>query len=439
MARPNAPSVRAGPVPSRPNNSSGTGALAAQVPDRARTMRRAATGLLLLMAIAFVAMRLLAGPHPAWGYAIAFTEAAMVGGLADWFAVTALFRRPLGLPIPHTAIIPENKDRIARTMAAFLRNNFLTPIVVARRMVGLNVAAAAGNFLATPDRGEQSRLRAGAAGLLGDVLESLDPEQFGGLVKSSLRSQFERIELAPLLGRLLSAAIADKRHTPVIEGMIRWAGATVEDNEDLIRRTINERANALVRWTGLDEKLANSIIEGIYRTLAECLVDPDHPLRSRAQAGIEQLADDLLNDPAMQARVERIKQEILDNPAFAHWLDGMWERLRTRMLQAARDPDAVLSGKLGDSLAGLGQALREDERLQVLVNRFARRTMVGVATRYGDGIVKLVSETVERWDARTVTDRIEGAVGRDLQFIRLNGTLVGGLFGLVIHAFDSLL
>lgn len=424
---------------SLPNKTRTSAAAPALAPDRARTMRRAATGLLLFMALAFVGMRLLAGPHPAWGYAIAFTEAAMVGGLADWFAVTALFRHPLGLPIPHTAIIPENKDRIARTMAAFLRDNFLTPIVVARRMAGLNVAVAAGQFLSTPDRGQQSRLRGGAAGLLGDVLESLDPEQFGGLVKSSLRSQFEKIELSPLLGRLLTAAIADKRHTPVIEGMIRWAGATVEDNEDLIRRTINERANALVRWTGLDEKLANSIIEGVYRTLAECLVDADHPLRSRAQAGIEQLAEDLLNDPAMQARVERIKQEILDNPAFAHWLDGMWERLRSRMLQAARDPDAVLSGKLGDSLSGLGQALLDDQRLQTLVNRFARRTMVGVATRYGDGIVRLVSETVERWDARTVTDRIEGAVGRDLQFIRLNGTLVGGLVGLAIHAFDTLL
>ena len=408
-------------------------------PDRARTMRRTATGLLVVMALAFLSIRQFGGSHPAWGFALAFAEAALVGGLADWFAVTALFRRPLGLPIPHTAIIPENKDRIASTMAAFLRDNFLTPQVVARRMAGMNAAAALGQFLADPGRGAQSRLRAGAASLVGDVLQSLDPEQFGGVVKSGLRRQFERVDLAPLLGRLLTAAIADRRHTPVIESMIRWAGATIEDNEDLIRKTINERANALVRWTGLDEKLANSILEGIYRTLAECLVDPDHPLRHRAQEGIEQLARDLLHDAEMQARVERIKQEILANPAFAHWLDGTWERLRAALLRAARNPDVMLGGGLGESLAGFGEALKTDARLQVLVNRFARRTTVGIATRYGDGIVRLVSETVQRWDARTVTDRIEGAVGRDLQFIRLNGTMVGGVVGMAIHALEYIL
>ena len=143
----------------------------APIPDRARRMRIIATGLLVFMAAAFLAIRSFGGQHPAWGYALAFTEAAMVGGLADWFAVTALFRRPLGLPIPHTAIIPENKDRIAETMAAFLRDNFLTPLVIARRMRGYNIAATTGGYLAQPARGGQSRLRAGAAGLLGDLLE----------------------------------------------------------------------------------------------------------------------------------------------------------------------------------------------------------------------------------------------------------------------------
>ena len=155
----------------------------AQIPDRARRMRIIATGLLLVMAAAFMLIRRFGGEHPAWGYALAFTEAAMVGGLADWFAVTALFRRPLGLPIPHTAIIPENKDRIAETMAAFLRDNFLTPTVIAQRMRSYNIAATTGSYLAQPARGGQSRLRAGAANLLGDILESLDPEQLGALVK----------------------------------------------------------------------------------------------------------------------------------------------------------------------------------------------------------------------------------------------------------------
>jgi uncharacterized membrane-anchored protein YjiN (DUF445 family) len=405
--------------------------------DRGRRMRLVATGLLLVMAIAFLLLRRFSGEHPAWGYALAFTEAAMVGGLADWFAVTALFRRPLGLPIPHTAIIPENKDRIAETMAAFLRDNFLTPIVVARRMRGYNIAGAAGTYLADPAMGGEGRLRAGAASLLGDVLESLDKDQLGSMVKGGLRAQLEKLDLAPLLGQLLTAAIADQRHLPVIESFIRRAALTIEDNEDLVRAIIHDRAGGMMRWTGLDEKLANAVLDGLYKLLAETLVMPDHPLRGRIIEGIDQLAHDLLHDPAMQARVQRLKGEVLDNPAMARWLDGMWEQLRLKLLRAVRDPGRVLSGQMGDSMAALGKALQGDPRLQLLVNRFARRTTVGMVTRYGDEIVRLVSETVRRWDARTVTDRIEGAVGRDLQFIRINGTLVGGLVGVLLHALGA--
>jgi uncharacterized membrane-anchored protein YjiN (DUF445 family) len=225
----------------------------------------------------------------------------------------------------------------------------------------------------------------------------------------------------------------------VIDSLIRWTGKTLEANEALIRTMIRERANTLLRWTGLDERVANAVIDGFYRLLAECTVDPDHPLRRKVEEGLEVLADRLLHDPAMQARVETVKAELLANPAMGRWMVGMWEHLRTAMLRTARDPDTVLSGALGAGVAELGQALQSDRRLQMLVNRFARRTLVGVVTRYGDQIVRLVSETVKRWDARTVTARIEGAVGRDLQFIRINGTLVGGLVGVAIHAADTLL
>ena len=410
--------------------------------DRARRMRRLASGLLLAMAALYLATRLIEPRFPqlgpALGFVRAFAEAAMVGGLADWFAVTALFRHPLGVPIPHTAIIPENKDRIATTMAAFLQDNFLTPIVVARRLQAMNAAVALGGFLADPKGGE-GRIRAGAAGLIADVLESLDPEQLGGLAKNALRSQIEKWEVAPLLGQLLTAAIADKRHMPLIDATIRRAAMVLEDNEPLIRDMIHERANTLLRWTGLDERLASAVLDGLYKLLAETVVDPLHPLRRRIEEGLEELAEGLLHDPAMRERVERLKREVLANPAFARWLDALWERGRARLLQMVREPQGMLAGQLGNSVAELGAALQRDARLQVMVNRFARRTLVGVAVRYGGQIVRLVSETVKRWDARTVTDRIEGAVGRDLQFIRINGTMVGGLVGVLIHGVDLLL
>lgn len=414
----------------------------AALPDSAAAMRRTATVLLLAMAMLFLLARHFSASHSGWAWVLAFSEAAMVGGLADWFAVTALFRRPLGLPIPHTAIIPENKDRIADTMAGFLRANFLTPQVVARRMRAMNLAAAAGDFLANPRLG-QSRLREGAAQMLADVLEALDPDELGVMVKGGLSRQLARLDLAPLLGQMLSAAIADRRHLPVLESLLRWAGLTLEANEALVRQVIHERANAIMRLTGLDERLANAILDGIYKLLAETIVDPAHPLRRKVEEGLETLAHDLAHDPRMQARVMQLKAELLGNPAVAAWLDAMWERLRAAMLAGLRNPDRALSGSLGRALASaaaeLGGALRENPRLQALLNRFARRTLVGVASRYGDQIVRLVSETVKRWDARTVTDRIEGAVGRDLQFIRINGTLVGGLVGVAIHAATLLL
>ena len=409
--------------------------------DRARRMRLIATGGLVVMAAVFLVARAFRDVHPAMGYVLAFSEAAMVGGLADWFAVTALFRHPLGIPIPHTAIIPVNKDRIADTMAAFLHENFLTVPVISRRIRAMNVAQSLGEFLDPREaaEGQGIRLRAGVANLIGDVLESLDQEKLGGIAKGALRNQLEKLDVAPLLGQLLGAAIADKRHMPLFEDFVRWAGGVLEDNEALIREMIHERANAILRWTKLDETIANAILDGLYKLLAETVVVPDHPVRKKVEEGLEDLAHKLVHDPEMQATVNGLKMEILHNPAFARWLDGMWERGRAALLRATRDPHGALSGQLGESLAELGGALREDARLQHLVNRFARRTLVGTAIRYGNQIVRLVSETVRRWDAQTVTDRIEGAVGRDLQFIRINGTLVGGLVGVLIHLVDTLL
>jgi uncharacterized membrane-anchored protein YjiN (DUF445 family) len=411
-------------------------------------MRRFATGLLIAMAALFLVSRHFAGPHPGWGWAgwkwlRAFSEAAMVGGLADWFAVTALFRHPLGLPIPHTAIIPANKDRIADNMAGFLRTHFLTPQVVSRRLRGMNLAAVVGAFLCDPRRGDGGRgggprLQQGVAGLLGDMLQSLDAEQLGSMVKSAARGQLEKLDIATLLGQLLTAAIADRRHLPLIESILRWAGLTLEENEDLLRQMIHERAGGLMRWTGLDERLAGAILDGLYRLLAECLVNPQHPLRVKLEARLEALAHDLLQDPALRAKVSQARSELLANPAMAAWLDGLGQRARAALLRAARDPDHALTGPFGIGLASFGRTLQNDPGLQRLVNRFARRTLAGIAGRHGSAIVTLVSDTVKRWDVHTVTDRIESAVGRDLQFIRLNGTLVGGVVGLALHAIDVL-
>ncbi|MFM9829263.1 MAG: DUF445 domain-containing protein [Sphingomonas sp.] len=401
-------------------------------------MRLVATGLLVLMALVYLVTRHFDGAYPAIGFVRAFAEAAMVGGLADWFAVTALFRHPLGLPIPHTAIIPRNKDRIGDTLALFLRDNFLVPGVVARRMARLDLAAAAGRWLASP-QGSEGRLRRGASRMAADLLDAFDPNRLGGMVKGAIGQRLRTLEIAPLVGQALDAAIAKDRHLPLLNGIIRWAGRTLASNENMIREMVHERAGSIMRWTGLDETLANKIIDGLDQMLADMAEEPGHPLRAKAEEGLKRLAFDLQFDDVMRARAEQFKLEIIDNPAMLRWIDGMWESARAALLRVAKDPEVGRRGRLGEALLQLGETLQQDARLRATINRFVRRAAVGTAADYGDGIVRLVSDTVHGWDASTITNRLENAVGRDLQFIRINGTLVGGLVGVAIHSIDVLL
>jgi uncharacterized membrane-anchored protein YjiN (DUF445 family) len=402
-------------------------------------MKIMATGMLVVMACIYLIARVNEGLHPAIGFVKAFAEAAMVGGLADWFAVTALFRHPLGLPIPHTAIIPRNKDRIGDTLASFLKDNFLTPAVVARRMRRVDVAAAIGRFLADPDHGGAGRLRDGASRLLANMLESLDDNRLGGMAKSALANRLRSLEVSPLLGQSLAAAMLEGRHVPLLNGIIARVSEVLAVNEHLIRDMVHERAGSILRWTGLDENVADAVIKGLNKLLFDMADDPHHPLRERADQALADLAFDLQHDRKMQARVTDLKAEIVDNPATKTWIDGLWQQGRAALLKAARDPDRVMAGRFGEILRQLGTTLQDDDHLRHTINRFTRRAAVGATASYGDGIVTLVSETVRSWDAQKITARIENAVGRDLQYIRINGTLVGGLVGLGLHAVDVLL
>ena len=403
----------------------------------AQGMKAVATGLLVVMAAVFAVTRAVEPAHPWLGYVKAFAEAAMVGGLADWFAVTALFRHPLGLPIPHTAIIPRNKDRIGEALASFIRDNFLIPSVVARRMQRLDVASAVGRFLQTP-AGEGTWIRAGASRLIADVFESLDDERLGGIVKSAISTRLRNAELSPLLGHALASAINEDRHVPMLEAAIRWTARALDANEQLIRDMVRKKANWALKLAGLDTKLADSIINGLRKLTVEMSTDPAHPVRVKVEEALVQLANDLQTRPETRERVETIKEQLLDNQSVSLWLDALWQRGREAIIKAARNPDAVMAGKLGEVLKSMGGTLEKDRRIRAALNQFARRAVVGMAASYGGSIVKLVSETIRGWDARTVTNRLEAAVGRDLQYIRINGTLVGGLVGLILYAIDKL-
>ena len=270
----------------------------------AQGMKVVATGLLLVMAAVFFASRALEPQYPWLGYVKSFAEAAMVGGLADWFAVTALFRHPLGLPIPHTAIIPRNKDRIGEALATFLKENFLIPSVVARRMRNIDVAGAVGQFLQSPSQEEQSRIRAGASRLIADVFESLDDERLGGIVKGAISSRLRAMEVSPLLGHALASAINEDRHVPMLEAAIRWTARALDANEPLIREMVHKKANWVLKLAGLDAKLADAIIDGLRKLTVEMSTDPAHPVRQKIEEALAQLANDLQTKPETRERVE---------------------------------------------------------------------------------------------------------------------------------------
>ncbi len=223
------------------------------------------------------------------------------------------------------------------------------------------------------------------------MLDALDDERLGGVAKAAIAQRIGQMKFAPLLGQLLSAAMKEGRHQPVMDSFIRWLAQVLEENQALIYQMVHERANTVVRWTGLDETLANAIINGLDKMLQEAADDPGHRLRVKVEEGLMTLAFDLQHDPEMQAKIDRIRDELVANPAMQRWLDGLWQQLRESLLKAARDPDAAMAGKLGEVLRSLGITLRDDVDLKSLVNRFVRRVAAGSAARYGDSIVKLVS------------------------------------------------
>jgi uncharacterized membrane-anchored protein YjiN (DUF445 family) len=395
--------------------------------QQAARLKALATGLLLLMAVLFFASTWAMGAiDPRFVWVQAFAEAAMIGGLADWFAVTALFRHPMGLPIPHTAIIPRSKDRIGEALATFLRDNFLTPRNVARRLSGFDAAKMVAGRLDRP--AGEGRMRRSIGRLIVQLSETEAAASIMNRLRDGAMARLRETDIAPLLGRMLDAMIADGRHHPVIDALIAWAERTLVAQEGLIRTMVHDRTAWLLRLMKLDDRIADELVRGLRGLLHDLANDPDHPVRERADLALANLAFDLQHMPETREKVERLKQELLDNPALGDWMEGLWSKMGEGIRRLA-EGDGL--DRIGPDMAG---ALRHDPTLADAVNSLARRAVIGTVKDHGDAIVALVSDTVKTWDAQTVTDKLESAVSRDLQYIRLNGTLIGGSIGVALHA-----
>jgi uncharacterized membrane-anchored protein YjiN (DUF445 family) len=401
-----------------------------------RRMKWVATGLLVAVAALFVLMRTFDDRSGWVGYVEAFAEAAMVGALADWFAVTALFRHPLGLPIPHTAIIPKRKDQIGQSLGTFVQENFLTEELLNERLAKAHVGARLGEWLSHP----ANALRASSAA--GDVirgaLEVVDDAAISGSIEAMVERRIRATPVAPLVGRAIDVAVENGHHQRLLDATMSGLKNFLDDN----RLTFRERLQHESPWwvpESIDDRIFDKIFTGVHRFLDDVGTDHDHEVRRSIDQRVIAFAQRLRNDPELVRKGEELKEELLEHPDVRAWIASLWGEVKHSLEQAAVDPDSELRRRMTFSLSQLGHRLRDDVELQGKVDRWVASAGGYIVSNYRHEVANMISSTVERWDAESTSRRLELQVGRDLQFIRINGTVVGGLAGLLIHLLTDLL
>jgi len=393
-----------------------------------RRMRVIATLLLVAMTVVFAATSAAQERWEWLAYVRAFAEAGMVGACADWFAVVALFRRPLGLPIPHTGIVPRNKTRIAGALGRFITNNFLTPKVLSEKLVQVDAAQWVADWLGSPDNAK--RVARNAAVVVPEVARALPRELMTDALGHSIVAGIRAVPAAPVAGNLLAIVWAQGQTQKVLERAIAYAETALAANKDFIRAKVEASSSRWIpRW--LDGMVADKIVTTTAATLAE-MRDPAHPWRLELKAGVEGLIERLSSDPVLRADVEAAKNAFLDDPLFIAHVTAMWEEIDARLpTDVAAHAETIAAG-VEYSLLSAGRWLREDEALKVKINRWIRYLVTRTISPRRAEIGAFVTNVVEAWDSTTLVNRLELQVGKDLQYIRINGTLVGGLVGLLI-------
>jgi len=395
-----------------------------------RRMRVFATTLLVLMAAIYIAMRR-APPNWVWApYLGAFAEAGMIGACADWFAVVALFRRPLGLPIPHTAVVPENKRRIGAAMGRFITNNFLSPRVAIARLASVDFAGLAARWL--EDERNARAVAAGAGRIIPYALDLAPKAAIEEWVALVARRGIEAVPAAPLASRGLSILWAQGAGQTLLDQGLDFVETTLAEHKATI---VSHVAQKTWRWIPkwVDDMIAAKVVNGLTETLRE-MRDPDHPWREQANARIEKLIDDLAHDPQMRAQGEALKEDILANPVFAEQARALWEELETALKHDLPRHAEAIVGWLATSAAALGRWLEEDAARRARINRRIRLIALRTILPRRAEIGGYIAAVVDNWDTATLVNRLELQVGKDLQYIRINGTLVGGLVGLLIFS-----
>jgi uncharacterized membrane-anchored protein YjiN (DUF445 family) len=398
-----------------------------------RRMRATATGLLVLALVVFL---LTHGRDGAWGYVHAAAEAGMVGAIADWFAVTALFRHPLGIPVPHTAIIPRRKAGLARSLEQFVAGNFLTAATVRERYLHAQVSRRLASWLEQP--GHAERVVADGAPLVSRALQRIGEEEMLGFVDQTLLPRLRTEPLSPLVGHLLEAVVEDRAHRGVMDIAVRELHTWLRGHPEEVTRILMSRAPWWSpQW--VDERVVGRVYAELLAWSAEVRDDPEHRVLLALDSYLADLARDLQHDPQTMERAEALKQRILEHPQVGTTAVALWEAIKVVLLDALADEDGHVRRRLAHELRSFAVRVQAEEGLRERLDEWGADAVAALVDRYGQELTTVISTTIDRWDGREAAERIELHVGRDLQFIRINGTVVGALVGLVLHTGSQLL
>jgi len=408
--------------------------------ERARDLRRikvAATALLVFTATLFIVARHFEPLHWAWGYVASFAAAATVGGVADWYAVVALFRRPLGLPIPHTAIIPRNHLRIADTLGEFIETNFLAPEPVEARLRDVDFAALVADWLA--DRERAAALADFVLRLLPQTLGAIDQSGLKAFLGKRIMTELERVELAPLAAGLLSAVTEKGRHQRLLDELLGALEKVLTNEETLaaLRERIRKELPALFNLYRADAYLLRKIVASTSGFIQDARADRRHPLRLEFDSFVTGFIDQLRSSQSFARRAESLKRDLLARPEIAAIAEGAWESLRTFLEQDSRASDSQIRRQLEAMLVEIGGQLARDPAIRAEINRGMVRVLADFVQSQKSGVGRFIADQVKSWDIDMLIGRIELTVGRDLQYIRFNGALIGGLAGLALHALEQ--
>ncbi|WP_027052194.1 DUF445 domain-containing protein [Mesorhizobium erdmanii] len=398
-----------------------------------------ATAALALCVLVFALAKSFENSYPWLGFVAAFAEAATIGGLADWYAVVALFRRPLGLPIPHTAIIPENQSRIADNLGRFIEANFLAPEPVREKLAEVDFAALVADWLADAERA--AGLSRFVVRLVPQTLAAVEQSGLRGFVTSRMLEQIEKVPLAPLAAELLSALTDDRRHQKLFDEFIKVIGRFLNDEQALatMREKIREELPSLFNLFRADAYLLKKIVASAGSLLDEVRADPDHPMRAEFDRFAQGFVERLRTSKQYATRAEKMKHDFLARPEVRTLAGDMWESLSQFIEQDAKAPNSVIRAHLANMFVEVGRHLAGDPQIRADMNQGFVVALASFVENQKSGVSKFIADQVKRWDLAQLTRLIEMNIGRDLQYIRFNGMIVGGLAGIVLYMIELLL